>query len=71
MKEFKEEIERRRQVRRNSRSSSWVFLVLKILFFIFVVLIIRYFANPDPSKFRALRSTRPDSLSNRIETLDK
>lgn len=74
MKEFREEFERRRQERRASKSSSWVFLVLKILFFIFVVLLIRYFANPDPRNFRSFRtdnSAELDSLQNRIEKLEK
>ncbi|MBN1326796.1 MAG: hypothetical protein JW996_02470 [Candidatus Cloacimonetes bacterium] len=46
MDDFREEIQRRRYERRQQRSNSWINFILKIIFFIFVVLMIRFFANP-------------------------
>ncbi|MDP8201341.1 MAG: hypothetical protein P9M11_04305 [Candidatus Tenebribacter burtonii] len=63
MKEFKEEIEKRRQVRRNMRSSTWINLIIRILALIFVVMIIRYFSDANPEKFRSwITSTKTDSI---------
>jgi len=53
MKEFKEEIEKRRQERRNVRSSTWINFILRILALIFVIMTIRYFSDSDPDKFRS------------------
>jgi len=52
MKSFREEFQRRKEDRRRSRSASWLHWLLKIIFFIFVILMIRYFGSPDPDKFR-------------------
>ena len=63
MKEFKEEMERRRQERRGMRSSTWVNFIIRILVLVFVVMIIRYFSNPNPDKFRSwITSTQTDSV---------
>ena len=63
MKEFKEEIERRRQERRGMRSSTWVNFIIRILALVFVVMIIRYFSDPDPEKFRSwITSAKTDSI---------
>jgi len=63
MKEFKEEIERRRQERRSMRSSTWINFIIRILALIFVVMIIRYFSNPNPNKFRSwINFTSPDTV---------
>jgi len=63
MKEFKEEIERRRQERRGMRSSTWINFIIRILALIFVVMIIRYFSDSDPDKFRSWITTiKTDSI---------
>ncbi len=63
MKEFKEEIERRRQERRGMRSSTWVNFIIRILALVFVVMIIRYFSDANPDKFRSwITSTKTDSI---------
>jgi len=64
MKEFKEEIERRRQERRSMRSSTWINFIIRILALIFVVMIIRYFSDSNPDKFRSWISTsKTDSIT--------
>jgi hypothetical protein len=63
MKEFKEEIEKRRQERRRMRSSTWINFIIRILALIFVVMIIRYFSDSDPDKFRSWITTiKTDSI---------
>ncbi|MCF7859318.1 MAG: hypothetical protein K9N07_08375 [Candidatus Cloacimonetes bacterium] len=63
MKEFREEIEKRRLERRNKRSSTWVNFFVRILALIFVILIIRYFSDADPDKFRSwIASEQADSI---------
>jgi len=57
MKEFKEEIERRRQERRRLRSSTWINFIIRILALAFIVLIIRYFSDSNPDKFRSWITT--------------
>jgi len=57
MKEFKEEIERRHQERRSLRSSTWINFIIRILALVFVVLLIRYFSDPNPDKFRGWITT--------------
>ncbi|MDP8203981.1 MAG: hypothetical protein P9L95_05565 [Candidatus Tenebribacter mawsonii] len=56
MKEFKEEIEKRRQEHRSMRSSTWVNFIVRILALIFVIMIIRYFSDPNPEKFRSWKT---------------
>ena len=64
MKEFKEEIEKRRQEHRNMRSSTWINFIVRILALIFVIMIIRYFADPEPEKFRSWKTnTKPDTIN--------
>jgi len=64
MKEFKEEIERRRQERRSMRSSTWINFIIRILALVFVVMIIRYFSDSNPDKFRSWISTsKTDSIA--------
>jgi len=64
MKEFKEEIERRRQERRSMRSSTWINFIIRILALVFVVMIIRYFSESNPDKFRSWISTsKTDSIT--------
>jgi len=64
MKEFKEEIERRRQERRSMRSSTWINFIIRILALIFVVMIIRYFSDSNPDKFRSwISSSKTDSIT--------
>ncbi len=64
MKEFKEEIERRRQERRSMRSSTWINFIIRILALVFVVMIIRYFSDSNPDKFRSWISTsKTDSIT--------
>jgi len=64
MKEFKEEIERRRQKRRSMRSSTWINFIIRILALIFVVMIIRYFSDSNPDKFRSWISiSKTDSIT--------
>ena len=63
MKEFKEEIEKRRQERRSMRSSTWINFIIRILALVFVVMIIRYFSDPNPDKFRTwISSSKTDSI---------
>ena len=63
MKEFKEEIERRRQERRSMRSSTWVNFIIRILALVFVVMIIRYFSDANPEKFRSwITSSKIDTI---------
>ncbi len=63
MKEFKEEMERRRQERRGMRSLTWVNFIIRILVLVFVVMIIRYFSNPNPDKFRSwINFASPDTV---------
>ncbi len=63
MKEFKEEIERRRLERRGMRSSTWVNFIIRILALVFVVMIIRYFSDANPDKFRSwITTTKTDSI---------
>jgi len=63
MKEFKEEIERRRQERRSMRSSTWINFIVRILALVFVVMIIRYFSDSNPDKFRSWNSfAKTDSV---------
>jgi NADH:ubiquinone oxidoreductase subunit 6 (subunit J) len=50
MKNFREEIQRRRSGRRNKRSSSWIGVLAKILLLIFVIVMIRFFGNPGNNK---------------------
>jgi len=57
MKEFKEEIEKRRQERRSLRSSTWINFIIRILALIFIVLLIRYFSDSNPDKFRSWITT--------------
>jgi hypothetical protein len=62
MKEFKEEIENRRQARRNMRSSTWINLIIRIFVLVFVIMIIRYFSDSNPDKFRSwITSSKTDS----------
>ena len=63
MKDFREEILRRRQEKRNKRSNTWTSLIVKILLLIFVVLMIRFFAYPDPDKFKKFNSLSKPALS--------
>ena len=64
MKEFKEEMERRRQERRGMRSSTWVNFIIRILALVFVVMIIRYFSDANPDKFRSwISSSKTDSIT--------
>ncbi len=64
MKEFKEEIERRRQERRSMRSSTWINFIIRILALVFVVMIIRYFSDSNPDKFKSWISTsKTDSIT--------
>lgn len=63
MKEFKEKIERRRQEMRNKRSSTWVNFIIRILALVFVIMIIKYFSNSNPDKFRSwVTSSKTDSI---------
>jgi len=63
MKEFKEEIERRRLERRSMRSSTWINFIIRILALVFVIMIIRYFSDSNPDKFRSWISTsKTDSI---------
>ena len=63
MKEFKEEIERRRQERRSMRSSTWINFIIRILALVFIVIIIRYFSDANPNKFRSwISSSKTDSI---------
>ncbi len=63
MKEFREEMERRRQERRSMRSSTWINFIIRILALVFVVMIIRYFSDSNPDKFRSwITSTKTDSI---------
>lgn len=50
MDNFREEILRRRNERRNKRSPNWLSLVFKLLLLIFVVIIIRFFGKPVEKK---------------------
>ncbi len=70
MKDLREEILRRRQERRNKRSNTWTSLIVKILLLIFVVLMIRFFAYPDPDKFRKLNSISKPA-SNEIQDVEE
>jgi len=63
MKEFKEEIEKRRQERRSMRSSTWINFIIRILALVFIVIIIRYFSDANPNKFRSwISSSKTDSI---------
>lgn len=63
MNKFKEEIEKRRQERRSMRSSTWVNFIIRILALVFVVMIIRYFSDSNPDKFRSwISSAKTDSV---------
>ncbi len=63
MKEIKEKIERRWQEMRNKRSSTWVNFIIRILALVFVIMIIRYFSNSNPDKFRSwVTSSKTDSI---------
>ena len=63
MKKFKEEIEKRRQERRSMRSSTWINFIIRILALVFVVMIIRYFSDPNTDKFRSwITSAKTDSV---------
>jgi hypothetical protein len=50
MDNFREEILRRRNERRNKRSPNWLSLVFKLLLLIFVVVVIRFFGKPAEKK---------------------
>ena len=52
MKVFKEKLEKNYQELRTKRTATWTNLIIKFLIFIFVVMIINFFASPDTNKFR-------------------
>ncbi len=52
MNEFKEELKKRWSDRKTGKAFSWTHLVVRILVFVFIVLIIRFFAGEDTDKFR-------------------
>jgi hypothetical protein len=52
MSGFKEELKNRWQERKSGKAFSWTHLIVKILIFIFLVLIIRFFASEETDKFR-------------------
>lgn len=67
MKSVKEIIKSRREELRKLRSSSWINLIIRILILIFVVMIIRYFKDGDPDKFRNWESL---DKTNTVEVQD-
>jgi hypothetical protein len=65
MKDFREEILRRRNERRSRRSSSWLGFIAKILLLAFVLVMIRFFGKPSTS-MRTI--TPPNSVNTSIDT---
>lgn len=51
MKLFREELERKRQERRQKRSATWSGLVVKIAIFLLLIMLIRFIISPDGRKF--------------------
>lgn len=70
MKDLQEEIKRRRQARRTTRTTSWTSLILRILLLAFVLIMIRFFANPDPSKFHRIIDSSPEKATEDTENLE-
>lgn len=63
MKSVKEMFEKRRSEMREKRSSTWINFIIRILALIFVVMIIRYFSNSNPNKFRSwISSSKIDTI---------
>ncbi|MEA2096598.1 MAG: hypothetical protein U9P73_07910 [Candidatus Cloacimonadota bacterium] len=55
--------EKRRSEMREKGSSTWINFIVRILALIFIVMIIRYFSDSDPEKFRSwINFTSPDSV---------
>ncbi len=51
MKIFKEELERRKEERRQKRSSTWSGLLFKVAILILLILLIRYIISPGGKRF--------------------
>lgn len=67
MKDFREEILRRRNAQRTRRSSSWLGIIAKILLLAFVIVMIRFFGKP----FSRIKAIKPDTnLNSNIETIE-
>ena len=52
MKVFKEKLEKNWQELRTKRTATWMNFIIRLLIFIFVVMVIHFFASPDTDKFR-------------------
>ena len=52
MNEFKKELERKRQERRSQKSSSWINLLIKIILFVFVIIMLGNLAKENDSVFK-------------------
>ena len=52
MKVFKEKLESNWQELRTKRTATWTNFIIRFLIFVFVVMIINFFASPDKDKFR-------------------
>jgi len=69
MDNFREEILRRRNERKNKRSTNWLSLIFKLLLLIFVVAIIRFFGKPvqKTENYTPLYNTEQNKQENYSE----